>query len=130
MGAVNKVILIGNLGIDPEIRHTTAGQTVCNFRIATSETWKDKEGVKQEKTEWIPITVWGSQAEFCGKYLSKGSLVYVQGKFTTTSYEKDNVKIYRTEVVAQSVKSLSTKSESSQGQSSTPQFNSDEQIPF
>ena len=103
MGSVNKVILVGNLGADPEVRHTQSERSVCNLSIATTEVWKDKGGQKQEKTEWHRVTVWGDQAENCGKYLAKGRMVYVEGKLQTRSYEKDGVKHYATEVVADRV---------------------------
>lgn len=104
MGSVNKVILVGNLGADPELKYTPAGKAVCNLRIATTETWKDKNGGgKQEKTEWHRITVWGDMAENCSKYLAKGRSVYVEGKLQTRSYDKDGHKHYATDVVAERV---------------------------
>ena len=93
MGSVNKVILVGRLGADPEVKHLQNDRAVCNLSVATSEQWKDKQtGQKQEKTEWHRVTVWGEQAENCGKYLAKGRMVYVEGKLQTRSYEKDGVK--------------------------------------
>ena len=104
MGSVNKVILVGNLGADPEVKHTQSNRAVCNLSVATSEQWKDKQsGQKQEKTEWHRVTVWGDQAENCGKYLAKGRMVYVEGKLQTRSYDKDGQKHYATEVVADRV---------------------------
>src|SRR5438046_10454055 len=79
-GSVNKVILIGNLGRDPEVRYTPSGQAVANFTVATNEAWTDKAGQKQERTEWHRIVVWGKSAENCGEYLSKGRQVYVAGR--------------------------------------------------
>lgn len=98
MASVNKVILIGNLGADPETRYTQSGEAVCNFRIATTEKYKDKDGNPQEKTEWHKIVVWGKSAEACNTYLSKGKQVYVEGKLQTKEWEKDGVKHYSTEV--------------------------------
>ncbi len=104
MASVNKVILIGNLGADPELKHTPSNKPVCNLRIATNETWKDRDGQKQEKVEWHRITVWGDQAENCNKYLSKGRTVYVEGKLQTRSWDdKDGTKRYATDVVAERV---------------------------
>ena len=81
--SVNKVILVGNLGKDPEVRFTGGGRAVCKFPLATSETWNDAEGHKQERTEWHNIVVWGKQGENCGQYLSKGRQVYVEGAIRT-----------------------------------------------
>lgn len=103
MGSVNKVILIGNLGADPELNYTPNNKAVCNLRIATTEVWKDKAGAKQEHTEWHRITVWGELAENCSKYLSKGRSAYVEGRLQTRSYEKDGQKHYSTDVVADRV---------------------------
>ncbi len=103
-GGVNKVILIGNLGADPEVRFTPGGQAVANFRIATSDTWTDKNGQKQERTEWHRIVVWGKLAELCGEYLKKGRQCYVEGRLQTREWtDKENRKNYTTEVVANSV---------------------------
>lgn len=103
-GGVNKVILIGNLGADPEVRFTPGGQAVANFRIATSESWQDKNGQKQERTEWHRIVVWGKLAELCGEYLKKGRQCYVEGRLQTREWmDKENRKNYTTEVVANAV---------------------------
>ncbi|QSQ10902.1 single-stranded DNA-binding protein [Myxococcus landrumensis] len=103
-GGVNKVILIGNLGADPEVRFTPGGQAVANFRIATSESWNDKNGQKQERTEWHRIVVWGKLAELCGEYLKKGRQCYVEGRLQTREWtDKENRKNYTTEVVANAV---------------------------
>jgi single-strand DNA-binding protein len=103
MASVNKVILIGHLGGDPELRYTPAGSAVANFNVATNETWKDKDGNKQVRTEWHRIVVWNKLAEIAGEYFKKGSQVYVEGRLTTRSWQdKDGVKRYITEVVAQS----------------------------
>jgi single-strand DNA-binding protein len=103
MGSVNKVILIGNLGADPELKYTPSQRPLCNLRIATTEVYKDKSGQRQEKTEWHRVTVWGDQAENCNKYLSKGRSVYVEGRLQTRSYDKDGQKHYATDVVADRV---------------------------
>ena len=104
MASVNKVILIGNLGNDPEQRVTQSGRAVTNFRVATNERWTDQNGQTQEKTNWHSIVVWGKQAESCARYLSKGRPVYVEGKLETRSYEdKDGATRYVTEVIARDV---------------------------
>ena len=86
MSSVNKVILLGRLGADPEIRYTQSGQPVGSLRIATSENWNDREGNRQERTEWHNITVWGKQAEICGQYLAKGRQVYIEGRLQSREY--------------------------------------------
>ena len=103
MGSVNKVILIGNLGADPELKYTPSSRALCNLRIATTEVYKDKGGQRQEKTEWHRVTVWGDQAENCSKYLSKGRSVYIEGRLQTRSYDKEGQKHYATDVVADRV---------------------------
>ena len=101
---VNKVILVGNLGADPEVRFTPSGQAVANFRIATSENWTDKSGQKQERTEWHRIVVWGKLGELCGEYLAKGRQCYVEGRLQTREWnDKEGKKNYTTEVVANNV---------------------------
>jgi single-strand DNA-binding protein len=101
MASVNKVILLGNLGRDPETRYTTGGDAVTNLNIATSETWKDKSGEKQEKTEWHRVVLFGRQAEVAGEYLKKGRSVYIEGRLQTRKYtDKDGVEKYSTEIVA------------------------------
>lgn len=103
-GGVNKVILVGNLGADPEVRFTPSGQAVANFRIATSENWTDKAGQKQERTEWHRIVVWGKLGELCGEYLAKGRQCFVEGRLQTREWtDKENKKNYTTEVVASNV---------------------------
>ena len=107
MASVNRVILIGNLGADPEVRFTPSGQAVANFRIATSESWNDKNGQRQERTEWHRVVVWGKRAEVCSKYLSKGRQVYVEGRIQTRTYDdKEGNKRYITEVIANDVQFL------------------------
>jgi single-strand DNA-binding protein len=103
MGSINKVILIGNLGADPELKYTPSSRALCNLRVATTEVFKDKTGQRQEKTEWHRVTVWGDQAENCSKYLSKGRSVYIEGKLQTRTYDKEGQKHYATDVVADRV---------------------------
>jgi single-strand DNA-binding protein len=103
MGSVNKVILAGNLGADPELKYTPSNRALCNLRIATTEVYKDKTGQRQEKTEWHRVTVWGDSAQNCAKYLAKGRSVYVEGRLQTRSYDKDGQKHYATDVVADRV---------------------------
>jgi single-strand DNA-binding protein len=108
MGSVNKVILIGNLGADPELKYTPSNRPVCNLSVATNEVFKDKGGQRQERTEWHRVTVWGEQAENCSKYLAKGRTVYVEGRLQTRSWDdKDGKKRYSTDVVADRVVFLS-----------------------
>ena len=105
--SVNKVILVGNLGKDPEVRFTNTGSAVANFSIATSDVWNDRDGKRQERTEWHNIVVWGKTAEHCGQYLAKGRQVYIEGSIRTRSYDdKSGNKRYVTEVVAQRVQFL------------------------
>ena len=105
--SVNMVVLVGNLGKDPEVRFTQTGKAVANFSIATSEKWKGQDGQNQEKTEWHNIVVWGNQAEACGRYLSKGRQVFVQGRLQTRKWTDQNGQDrYTTEVVAQRVQFL------------------------
>jgi single-strand DNA-binding protein len=108
MAGVNKVILIGNLGADPEIRYTPSGAAVANFRIATSDEWTDKNtGEKQERTEWHRIVAWRRLGEICGEYLRKGSQVFIEGKIQTRSWEdREGNRRYMTEIVAQSMQML------------------------
>jgi len=107
MSSVNKVIIIGRLGRDPEIKYTATGQAVANLSVATDESYKDREGNKVEKSEWHRIVVWGKQAEFCGNYLAKGRLVYVEGKLETRKWtDKDGAEKYTTEIKADRVQGL------------------------
>lgn len=107
MASVNKVILIGNAGADTELRHTKTGRPVAGVRIATNERWTDKEGKKQERTEWHSIVVWDKMAEVCAQYVKKGKQVYVEGRLQTRSWEDDEgIKRYATEIVALSVQFL------------------------
>jgi len=110
MASVNKVILIGNLGRDPETRYTTGGDAVTNLRIATTETWKDKSGEKQEKTEWHTVVLFGRQAEVAGEYLKKGRPVYIEGRLQTRKYtDKEGVEKYSTEIVADRMQLLGSR---------------------
>lgn len=105
--SVNKVILIGNLGKDPEVRFTSNGRAVARFPIATSEVWNDTDGNRQERTEWHNIIVWGKQGETCGQYLAKGRQVFVEGSIRSRSFDdKSGNKRYITEIVAQRVRFL------------------------
>jgi single-strand DNA-binding protein len=109
MAGVNKVILIGNLGADPELRYTSGNQAVTDLRLATSRKWRDKNGEMQEDTQWHRVVVWGKQAEQCKEYLAKGRQVYVEGRLQTRQWEdRDGNKRYTTEVVAQTVQFLSS----------------------
>ena len=109
-GGVNKVILIGNIGADPELRYTPSETAVTNFNMATNENWTDKSGDRQEKTEWHRIVVWGRLAEICNQYLKKGSKVYIEGRLQTRSWEgQDGQKRYTTEVVARDMQMLDSR---------------------
>ena len=110
MASVNKVILIGNLGRDPETRYTTGGDAVTNLRIATTEAWKDKSGEKQEKTEWHTVVLFGRLAEIAGEYLKKGRPVYIEGRLQTRKYtDKEGVEKYSTEIVADRMQLLGSR---------------------
>jgi len=106
MAGVNKVILIGNLGSDPEMRYTAGGTAVCRLSVATSRRYTDKQGNRQEETAWHRVDVWGKMAETCGQYLSKGRQVYIEGRLKYGSYEKDGVKHYTTDIVAENMQML------------------------
>ncbi len=105
---INKVILVGRLGKDPEIRSTPGGQSVAKFTLATDERFTDRNGEKQERTEWHNIVAWGKLGEICGQYLKKGKLVYIEGRIRTDSWDdkETNQKRYRTEIVANEMKML------------------------
>jgi len=117
MASVNKVILVGNLGRDPEVRYMPNGEAVCNFSIATTENWKDKSGVKQEKTEWHNIVMYRKLAEIAGEYLKKGRPVYVEGRLQTRKWEKDGVTRYTTEIIGDNMQMLGSKSDAGGGAS-------------
>jgi single-strand DNA-binding protein len=107
MASVNKVILVGNLGADPELRYTSSGTPVASFSLATREQWTNKGGEKGEKTEWHKIVAWGRLGEICGEYLHKGKQVYIEGRLQTRSWEdRDGNKRYSTEIVAQTMQML------------------------
>jgi len=114
---INKVILVGRLGKDPEIKSTPGGTTVAKFTMATDERFTDKSGEKQERTEWHNIVAWSRLAEICGQYLRKGSLVYIEGSIRTDSWEdkESGQKRYRTEIVAREMKMLDRKRDSEEG---------------
>ena len=104
MGSVNKVIIVGNLGKDPELRTTSGGQSIAEFSVATSESWTGKDGQRNERTEWHRVIVWGRQGESCAQYLSKGRPVYIEGKIQTREWtDRDGNKRYMTEIVATNV---------------------------
>ena len=104
MASVNKAIILGNLGRDPELRHTPGGKAVATLRVATNEVWTDQSGERQERTEWHTIVVWGRQAENCNQYLKKGRTVYVEGRLSTRKWQdKEGKDRYTTEVVADRV---------------------------
>jgi single-strand DNA-binding protein len=107
MASVNKVILLGNLGADPEIRYTPSGTAVANFRLATHEQWTNKNGEKEERTEWHRIVAWARLGEICGEYLHKGSQIYIEGRLQTRPWEdRDGNKRYTTEIVALAMQML------------------------
>ena len=106
MAGLNKVILVGNLGADPEMRYTASGTAVAKFSLATSRKFTGKDGQRQEKTEWHRIVAWRKLAEICGQYLSKGKQVIIEGRIEYGSYEKDGVKHYTTDIVAENMQML------------------------
>lgn len=143
MSGINKVIIIGRMGADPEVKTVTGGNTVARLSVATSEQWKDREGQKQERTEWHRVVVWGKLAELCGKYLAKGRQVYVEGRLQTRSWEdQQGQKKYATEIVANTVQFLGSGGASAgQGSSQSndfgpqdfgpePSFDTSDEIPF
>ena len=148
MSGINKVILVGRLGADPEVKTIAQGSTVASLNLATSENWTDKNGQRQEKTEWHRIVVWGKLAEICGKHLTKGRQVYVEGRLHTRQWDdKQGQKRYTTEIVATTVQFLGAQGEQRTGSTSQnsqgvgggetfqdfgpePSFDSSEEIPF
>lgn len=142
MAGINKVILIGRLGRDPEVRYTPDGTAVANFSVATSDEWTDKAtGEKKERTEWHRIVAWRRLGEICGEYLAKGRQVYIEGKLQTRSWEKDGVTRYTTEIVASDVQFLGTRDSAEPyrppGPSEAPEYSGpplpddqDDDIPF
>ena len=115
MSSVNKVILIGNLGADPELKHTNSGMAVCTLSVATTDKKKDQSGEWTESTEWHRVNIWKNVAESCAKYLRKGSKIYVEGKLGTRSWEQDGVKRYSTEITAFTVQFLDPKEKTDSG---------------
>ncbi len=113
---INKVILVGNLGADPELRYTQSGVAVATLRLATSRRWKDRDGNMQDETEWHRVIVWNKSAEFCGNYLSKGSKIYVEGRLQTRKWQDQNGNDkYTTEIISIIVQSLSPKGDTGSG---------------
>jgi single-strand DNA-binding protein len=116
MIGVNKVILIGNLGKDPELRYTPAGQPVATFSLATTERWTDKSGQRQDRTEWHNVVAWGKLGELVNQYLKKGRSAYIEGRISTRSWDdKDGNKRYKTEIVASQIQFLGSTGQSSGG---------------
>lgn len=145
MAGINKVIIVGRLGNDPEYSIVGSGVQLCKMSVATSETWIDKSGQKQERTEWHRIQVWGKAAENCGKYLKKGRQVYIEGKLQTRSWEHEGQKKYATDIVANTIQFLGDVNRATSGQGNPanhstdhsfqdfgpePTFNTNEDIPF
>ena len=132
-GSVNKVVLVGHLGGDPETRFTPSGAAVANFNMATNESWKDTNGELQDKTEWHRCVMFGKSAELAGELLKKGQLVYMEGKLQTRNWEdKDGIKRYTTEVVCDMFTMLGRKMDADSSQEATPTSNSEEEddLPF
>ena len=132
-GSVNKVVLVGHLGGDPETRFTPSGAAVANLNIATNESWKDANGELQDKTEWHRCVMFGKTAELAGELLKKGQLVYMEGKLQTRNWEdKDGIKRYTTEVVCDMFTMLGRKMDTENSQQAAPTSNSDEEddLPF
>lgn len=120
MAGLNKVMLIGYLGKDPEVKHLDGGATVCNFSIATSESWKDKEGNKKESTEWHNVVLWRNLAEIAEKYLRKGMQIYLEGKIKTRSWDDaQGTKRYTTEILGDTFTMLGSKKDNETGERTT-----------
>jgi single-strand DNA-binding protein len=143
MASVNKAIIVGNLGRDPEMRYTPNGDPIASFSVATTEKWKDKQGEQQEKTEWHNITIFGKLAEVCGEYLKKGSSVYLEGRIQTDKYtDKAGIEKYSTKIIADRMqmlggkpegstsKTAETKADSKKGKPSETFSEMDDDIPF
>ena len=130
-GSLNKVLLIGHLGSDPESRFTTSGSAVTNFNLATNESWQSSEGETKDKTEWHRVVVFGKMAETAAEYLKKGQLLYIEGRLQTRSWEdKDKIKRYTTEVLCDSFTMLGPKRDSSNGNAPDADASSDDDLPF
>jgi len=144
MSGINKVILVGRLGADPDLKTVSSGQTLARLSLATSENWTDRDGQRQERTEWHRIVVWGKLADLCGKYLAKGRQAYIEGRLQTRSWEdQEGQKKYTTEIVASTVQFLGSSSDqvtttSAQNENAEayqnfgpePSFDASEKLPF
>lgn len=132
MASLNRVMLIGNLGKDPEVRYTAGGTAVASFSLATTEKFKGKDGNWEEKTEWHNVTLWGRLAEIAGEYLAKGKTVYIEGRLQTRKWQdKEGKDRYTTEIVGEKMQMLSGKGEKREPQGSDePVFDPDEEVPF
>ncbi len=120
--SVNKVILVGRLGRDPETRYTSSGQAVANFSLATDETYKDRAGERQKRTEWHKIVVWGKQAEIAQKYLRKGSLIFIEGRIQSREWQdRENNKRTSFEIVATNFRMLGSRADSARGEGAQPE---------
>ncbi len=129
MASVNKAILVGNLGADPEIRYTPGGSAVANFNMATQEQWTGKDGERNERTEWHRIVAWGRLGEICGEYLHKGSQVYIEGRLQTRSWEdREGNKRYTTEIVAQNMQMLGSPSRGGKARAVEERYPNEEPI--
>ena len=129
---LNKTMIIGRLGSDPELKYTNSGSGVCNLSVATTEKWTNKDGDRQEKTEWHKVVIFGKSAEFAGEYAHKGSLVYVEGRLQTRSWEdREGNKRYTTEVVAQNFRLLDKRQDREEKNEETYESPNDESdVPF
>ena len=129
MASVNKVILVGNLGSDPEVRYTPSGKAVANFTLATHEQWTGKDGEKGERTEWHKIVAWDRLGEICGEYLHKGKQIYIEGRLQTRSWEdRDGNKRYTTEIVAQIMQMLGSSAKQGKAKTNEERFPEEEPI--
>ena len=136
MRGINKVIVVGNLGADPEVRYSAGGSAICNMRVATSESWKDKDsGEKQERTEWHRVVLFGKLGEIAGEYLKKGRQVYIEGSLRTNKYtDKDGIERYSTDIIATEMQMLGGQSEAStkpkpSGKPKPPQDDFQDELP-
>ncbi len=130
-GSLNKVLLIGHLGADPESRFTTSGSAVANLNLATNESWRSSEGDTKEKTEWHRIVLFGKMAETAAEYMKKGQLVFIEGRLQTRSWEdKDKVKRYTTEILCDNFTMLGRKSEDSGTGSAQKDIDPEDDLPF
>lgn len=129
MASINKAIIIGNLGADPEIRYTPSGTAVANFSVATREQWNNKDGEKEERTEWHRIVAWARLGEICGEYLKKGSPVYIEGRIQTRSWEdREGNKRYTTEIIAQNMQMLGSARREGMAQSQEERYPVEEPV--